>query len=307
MVYSPDLLIPNGNISSDSQYGVPWSCDKACDDVLATRWSSTDSSFPHWWKYTFSSDYLRVVTKLRIKPFGTGCNCQIKDFKLQGSNNDSDWDDLHTGQCTDDENWQDFIISNTTKYKYYRIYITSSYFTGGNQVSFYETEMLEDVGTCNGDILTGGSATADSYYDDNPTWNPDKGNDDSMLTRWSSKDTSMPHWWKYDLGSGVTKVAIKLRIVTSDGQLKNFILKGSNNDSDWDTLLSDQAGDNENWQDFVFSNSTAYRYYKLIFSDSYFQPTGDQVSFWEAELVECLNGYEGEDELLFPGNFFLVL
>jgi len=44
------------------------------------------------------------------------------------------------------------------------------------------------------DFLSGGTASADSEYDAN--YIAIYGCDNDTLRRWSSTDTSLPHWWK---------------------------------------------------------------------------------------------------------------
>ena len=95
--------------------------------------------------------------------------------------------------------------------------------------------------------------------------------------------------WKYDLGSGVTKVVTKLRIkpgyVTNDTRFKDFTLQGSNNNSDWDTIYTGQVVENSvAWQDFTFSNSIAYRYYMLHGTTSWNIGAGSWWSIWEIEM-----------------------
>ena len=82
---------------------------------------------------------------MRLKSFGSGVNCQLKDFKLQGSNNDADWTDILTAVGSNTDAWQEWAFANSVAYRYYRIYVTSSYYTGGNQVSIWEIELMEST------------------------------------------------------------------------------------------------------------------------------------------------------------------
>ena len=79
--------------------------------------------------------------------------------------------------------------------------------------------------------------------------------------------------------------------------MKDFELYGSNNDSDWDQLLSDTVTNSDSLQTFEVSNSTAYRYYKIIITSTYYEATGDQASFIELALYEALTltGNYGSD------------
>ena len=134
------------------------------------------------------------------------------------------------------------------------------------------------------DFLTGGTASASSEW-------PGGGYvaayafDDNEATRWSSADVAKPHWVKYDLGVGVSKTAAKLRLFNFIHQVKDFKLQGSNNDSDWDDILSETSTDAGAWQEWTFVNATAYRYYRILVTSGY---AYNQSSIWEIELMEAL-------------------
>ena len=134
------------------------------------------------------------------------------------------------------------------------------------------------------DFLNGGSATADSTYD---TYVPSRAFDNNEGTGWLSTDTAFPHWIKYDLGVGVAKKARKLRLYPQDIQLEDFTLEGSNDDSGWTQFVSDTATGNTEWQEWEFSNSTAYRYYKITVTSN--QSEADEMAgILEVELMEAI-------------------
>ena len=116
------------------------------------------------------------------------------------------------------------------------------------------------------DVCTGGMASASTIS--SPTFAAYKAFDDIAdgSSRWASADVSPPHWLKYDLGVGVTKIVQKLRAKEKHASTKDFILQGSNNDSDWDDIYTGQMAESLDWQEFTFPNSTAYRYYRFYIS-----------------------------------------
>ena len=137
------------------------------------------------------------------------------------------------------------------------------------------------------DKCTGGTATADNSWDANYVASKAFDNDETT-TRWSSTDTAMPHWIKYNFGDGIVWIIRKLRLkpwAGSPAQVKDFTLQGSNNDSNWTTIYTGQAADNGNWQDFIFTNTIAYRYYLVNITTSYYQPTTNAVSITEIEMM----------------------
>ena len=135
------------------------------------------------------------------------------------------------------------------------------------------------------DVLTGGTPSASSFY--SAGYEADKAVDDNESTRWDSANTPAPHWWKYDLGVAVTKTIRKLRYKAEGEYAPNaFKLQGSNNDSDWTDILSTNGAANSNWQEWTFSNSTAYRYYRIyVISCSEFKGY-NAVMLKEIEMME---------------------
>ncbi len=99
------------------------------------------------------------------------------------------------------------------------------------QAAYVSNGLLDIYGP---DILTGGTASADSETN-GATAN---GCDNNEATEWQTNDTDLPHWWKYDLGAGVTKTIRKFRSKIYYALGKDFTIAGSNNDSDWTTLYS---------------------------------------------------------------------
>lgn len=137
---------PSPNIASaSSEYTNPnyyaWA---AFDGSESTRWDNNDqTSNGAWIKFNFGSGNTYTVTKLRFLPL---LNCGPNSFKLQGSNNDSDWTDIYSGNTTSSETWKEFTFSNSTAYRYYRLYYNGSGYTVSS-ASIYKIEMMETVGT----------------------------------------------------------------------------------------------------------------------------------------------------------------
>lgn len=141
-------------------------------------------------------------------------------------------------------------------------------------------------------ILTDGTASTDSQYSD--SYSADKAvDDDATGTRWSTSFDSMPHWWKYDLGAGNAYAPFKLRICTyrdgnGGGQINNFKLQGSHNDSDWQDIYlgtASNAGapdDGTIWQEFTFYAGVAYRYLRLYVIDAY--GNRPDAGMWEIQI-----------------------
>jgi len=114
------------------------------------------------------------------------------------------------------------------------------------------------------DQFMGGTATASSTY----AGSASNVFDDNESTGWVANGVP-PQWMKYDFGPGNAKILTLVRIKPYInypgvyGGLRQFKFQGSNNDIDWTTLVEGEVQNNENWQNWTFINSTAYRYHRL--------------------------------------------
>jgi hypothetical protein len=134
-----------GTASADSVNGGEIAAN-AFDNNTATFWTSALIAMPHWLKYDLSAGITKIGRKYRITPRRSGdSNGVPKDFKLQGSNDDSIWTDLdsQTNQSWADDTPKEYTFSNSTAYRYYRLYITNSF--GGTYVQIKELEIMEYI------------------------------------------------------------------------------------------------------------------------------------------------------------------
>jgi len=130
---------------------------------------------------------------------------------------------------------------------------------------------LPNLGVSESDVLAGGTATASHEY--TPAGNAV---DNNTGTYWSNyPGTEGDAWWKYDLGAGNSETGVAFTILPaeiSSGKwgCKSFVISGSNNDSDYTQLYSGQHPNDGSKGYYPLDNDTAYRYYKLTFSDSWY-------------------------------------
>ena len=138
------------------------------------------------------------------------------------------------------------------------------------------------------DILTEGTASADT---EEVGQEAAKAVDDNELTSWQGTNIGYPHWWKYDLGVGVTKKVRKLRIyiqISLAGRLKGFTIQGSNNDSDWTSISTEEHADNADWQEWTFANDTSYRHYRILIPG----PNWDSNNYTALNEIEMMEKLE---------------
>lgn len=159
--YSTDILAQAGWVSSSSSSSdictggtasadnATWSASNCFDDSDSTYGGSTNATTPHWLKYDLGSGVTKTATSCKIKSYSGNNEYDLYDFKMQGSNNDSDWTDLKTvtGETWTAGEVKTYTWSNTTAYRYYRIYITKTGTRTGNwvlqEVQFFESPTLQ--------------------------------------------------------------------------------------------------------------------------------------------------------------------
>jgi len=161
------------------------------------------------------------------------------------------------------------------------------------------------------DLCTAGTATADSEYGagfeaSEAFDNLMVGNDDY----WQTANEAMPDWLKYDFGVGNTETITQYRLFAPDlatdiYNLKNWTFQGSNNDADWDTLdtQTNVVWVQDTWYAYPISNSTAYRYYKLVITANFGANNYGLVQ--EMEMMGTVLQCYSEDVILEQGTYSL--
>lgn len=112
----------------------------------------------------------------------------------------------------------------------------------------------------------------------------------------------MPERLQYDFGSGNPRILTKYSLFRSSSQNggwnsdnyspKNWTFEGSNDGSNWtvlDTQTNKKIKKDATKQEFSFSNTNFYRYYRLNISSNN-DGSSDWVNITEMELVSEENG-----------------
>lgn len=117
---------------------------------------------------------------------------------------------------------------------------------------------------------------------------------------WTSGDIGFPVQWAVDLGAGNAKLVRKLRVKPYSNAFgvafKDFQVWGSNTaspvlstDADWSLIFTGTAEANSDWQEFEFSNDTAYRHYRITIESNY--RSDGTAAIQELELLEGIDTY----------------
>lgn len=154
--------------------------------------------------------------------------------------------------------------------------------------------------TYGSNFLTGGTATCDSEL--NSGVQCAYAVDGNEATLWQSGQGGFPHWFKYDLGAGVSKIPAKWYVKiwgdTNGSWIKNWEIDGSNDNSNFYFLASSTAANytTPTWQTFTFNpTSTPYRYIK-IFENSTWGTDASTVIVEQMmyECTDCGSGGSGQ-------------
>jgi NedA-like, galactose-binding domain len=140
------------------------------------------------------------------------------------------------------------------------------------------------------DQLSGGTASAS-------TGTASLANDDDTGTIWGTSAGVQTGWWKYDFGSGITKIISKYTITanTADRDPQDWTFEGSNDDSNWDVLdtKTSEVFSSGQKRTFDISNGTAYRYYRFDITSS----SGGNIQVDEFEMLGVATWNNGAQKL----------
>ena len=122
---------PSGTVSAKSRYDSNTEAWKAFDGNTTTYWQSSQfgiSALPQWIRYEFTTATPIGLVKLK----NTTTNYQIGTFKIQGSNNGTDFTDLTeliTNTDTSSGGESKYSVNNQQAYKYVQFSVESGYST----------------------------------------------------------------------------------------------------------------------------------------------------------------------------------
>lgn len=275
-------------VSSSSNYNDSHLPFYVFDNNASTKWGTKapENNNPEWLQIKLPTANICNVVTISARPEGDNIYKETPtEFDIQGSNDGESWDTLtsQTGVTwTSNGQTQSFSFENETAYLYYRILMkNNTYIASGTNkpYSFGEIAFINKVreykryldkydylvpkmssNSQNGYIA---SANNESYgqklYAAFEAFNRE------ISDRSSWGTTVKPAWLQIELPEAKKANVLKVSGAFSGEEPTSFTLYGSNDGTNWTTLLS--AGtltwthnETKTWE---LSGNTAYKYYRL--------------------------------------------
>ena len=166
MAYGETDRLTGGSVSASSIESGSYPASYAVDNNAGTSWRP-HNGVPEWIKYDFGSGTTWAIGKVRI--LQVSATYSINAFKIQGSNNDSDWTDLYSDNYPNSTAWQEYTWEEENDYRYIRIYVSS--IDGGANFGIYEWEAFEYIAPTRGNFFL---LLSEAYKRAKKLWTPDK-------------------------------------------------------------------------------------------------------------------------------------
>lgn len=267
------------SVSNTANGNVYQMFDRASNTFCAGEFSNGE------WIATIQLPSATIVRGVQMMARGGGDYNQAPSiFSIQGSNDGSSWTSIQSFSAT----WttanelKAFALTNTTAYSYYRMVATAS--TSGTYCALAELGLTTEPSLRAVDYVVDdyavpvmSSASQDDYVITSKSQHSGKyanwkAFDRNSGSSWacggddvSDGDKNCDVWIQAELASA--KVVNCLTLVSQSGGEnqcpRDFTLDGSNNGTDWTTLLTVTNQDTFNTQSWEVSNTTAYTYYRL--------------------------------------------
>ncbi len=248
------------------------------DGDMSTYMRVTSVNGSRWIKYELTEPAVANMLELNF----SAANNQTNWFKLEGSNDDENWELLLERQYPTNTLFNNGVrvvfyhMANETAYKYYKLTCLATNDSSDNWdiIGFKLFFVNQENGKHNFHSIApklssnsqdGYETTADSLWSGSQAFHAFDGNVDSS---WASSQANT-HWLQIKLPEASVSTVAQI-ISRSDGYLsqhpKDFEIQGSNDGETWDTLTS-QTGilwsSTSQSKEFNFENETAYQYYRL--------------------------------------------
>lgn len=216
-----------GTASASSEFSGSFPASYGFDNNDSNAWAASGGP-PAWLKYDFGGGNEKVIEEIYLKNTTTPSQ-RPKSYVLQGSNDDSAWDDLafNSGQVANTGSagtstqsvipdiYEEVVLDPTDPHRYWRFQFTARG-AGSNFISVNQIQLLDAPGGTNLVISEGGRATADEQQ---TGFEASKGFDADDGTRYVDNGDDEPHWLQWDFGPENAQIveAYKMKAFSSAG------------------------------------------------------------------------------------------
>jgi hypothetical protein len=256
--------------------------DTDANSYIYVKYSEDTTDLFRWIKYEFPEAV--VANLLDVAAFRDNLERTMRWYKLEGSNDDETWSLLLERQYQrnftgDETRWHEF--ENTTAYKFYKLTCLA---TNGDQYWRIGRFRLfrRDVGKHNfyravpklsSENQDGYKVTASSYYGSH---HPYHAFDDSsgVDNKWLSNSGDVNGaWLKIELPDAIVINTFQIQSPNEeyrDRAPKRFKIQGSNDDSDWEDLVSesDLSWSNNQARTWSIENTTAFKFFRILIEEN---------------------------------------
>lgn len=279
---------PYGEVIFSDIYGSGYEAYKAFDGNAATRWNGNNSVAHNYVGYKSTNPICLKSVHIDVFGYGEVGNRKygLGGFKIQGSNDGSNWVDLFTGDMTS-VSWGEhmevdaLIDNNNDFYLYHRLYSLGNPVDSATDsvsiwaLQFYGRELSVSVPAMTGNTTPYGEVNVSSYSTNHEGYKAFSGktlNASDNTTYWlpSSGGTQTI---SYKFGKGIVCKMVKFATLRGSGAVSGLVwkIKGSNDGATWEELES-----------YTFNITTArvlhvlpitnnvdYKYYELEIDGQY--------------------------------------
>ena len=234
----------------------------AVDGNANSLWHGT-SALPRWWSVDVESSIR--LSSMRMVQRQTGTSENILDFTLQGSNDNTTWNDL-LSVTNAVGGTVHYNVGSTAAYRFYRIYVTRVP-AGSSGTTLFTVEGYGTVEPTPTPLPNDGidrfrskpAISSGSYQGHVPT-NAVDGNANSL---WHGT-SALPRWWSVDTQANIRLSSMRMvqRQTGTSENILDFTLQGSNDNTTWNDLLSvtNAVGGTVHYN---VGATAAYRYYRI--------------------------------------------
>ena len=153
MSYGTTDRCTGGTITASSE-APGFEKEKAFDNNLTTNWGQSGTAKPQWIKYDFGAGVTWRIGKIIEGAKNASANYRPKAVVIEGSNNNSNWTELWSGNMVDSSAAETITFENSTAYRYIRLTVNSCW--GSNSsANFFEISMYEILPVKTGGLAIG--------------------------------------------------------------------------------------------------------------------------------------------------------